>query len=49
MKTIFEKLEYAKKAVQSCLDKDGVLVDFKGLASWAAEVERLRTEIKKML
>lgn len=46
---LFEKLEKAKNAVQSCLDKDGVLVDMHGLSYWASEVERLRKEIKEIL
>ena len=45
----FEKLEYAKQAVMSCLEKDGVLVDMHGLSYWANEVERLRAEIKEEL
>ena len=49
MKELFEKLEYAKKAVQNCLDDSEVSVDFHGLAYWAGVVERLREEIKKGL
>lgn len=49
MKDKFEELEKAKKAVISCLEKDGVLVDWHGLEYWAGVVERLRKEIKEML
>ena len=42
-------LEYAKKAVLSCLEKDGTLVDWKDLEYWAGVVVRLRKEIKEML
>ena len=49
MSELFEKLEYAKKAVRSTLESENCLVDFHGIAYWAKEVERLRTEIKKML
>ena len=49
MKEKFEELESAKKAVMSCLEKDGVSVGFHGLAYWAGEVERLRKEIKEEL
>lgn len=49
MKTIFEKLEYAKEAVRSCLGNANTLVDMRGLKHWAGEVERLREEIKKLL
>ena len=44
-----EKLEYAKKAVVSCLEKYGVLVDMHGLEYWAGVVEILRKEIKEAL
>lgn len=46
---LFEKLEYAKKAVKSTLENENCLVDFKSISYWASEVERLRKEIKKML
>ena len=49
MKELFEKLEYAKKAVLAIVEKDGVSVDFHGLAYWAGEVERLREAIKENL
>lgn len=49
MKEKFEELEYAKKAVISCLEHDGILVDMHGLEYWAGIVERLRKEIKEML
>lgn len=44
-----KRLEYAKKAVRSCLEKDGVLVDMHGLEYWAGVVERLRKEIREAL
>ena len=49
MENKWKDLEYAKKAVLSCLKEDGVLVDMHGLEFWASEVERLRKEIKEML
>lgn len=49
MAELFEKLEYAKKAVRSTLENADCRVDFKGLQYWAGEVERLREEIKKQL
>ena len=49
MKDLFEKLEYAKKAVLTMIEKDGVSVDFHGLTYWAGEVERLREAIKEGL
>lgn len=49
MKDLIEKLEYAKKAVISTLEKENCSVDFHGLSYWANEVERLRNEIKKCL
>jgi len=49
MQTLFEKLEYAKKAVLCIIEKENSLVDFHGLTYWAGEVERLRSEIKKAL
>lgn len=44
-----KRLEYAKKAVISCLEKDGVLVDMHSLEYWAGVVEKLRAEIKEAL
>jgi hypothetical protein len=44
-----KRLEYAKKAVISCLEKYGVLVDMHGLEYWAGVVEKLRAEIKEAL
>lgn len=44
-----EKFEELEKAVISCLEKDGVLVNMQGLEYWAGVVERLRKEIKEML
>lgn len=49
MEEKIKKLEYAKKAVMSCLEHDGTLVDMYGLEYWAGVVERLRKEIKEML
>lgn len=49
MEDKIKQLEYAKKAVLSCLEKNGVLVDMHGLEYWASVVERLRKEIKDML
>lgn len=49
MQELFERLEYAKKAVRTMLDKDGCSVDMHGLSYWAGEVERLRKEIKEKL
>ena len=49
MENLFQKLEYAKKAVISMIEHDGVSVDFHSLSYWAGEVERLRTEIKNKL
>ena len=49
MEDKIKKLEYAKKAVLSCLEHDGVSVDMHGLNYWAGVVERLRKEIKEML
>lgn len=49
MEEKIKKLEYAKKAVMSCLESHSVLVDMHGLEYWAGVVERLRKEIKEML
>ena len=49
MQELFERLEYAKKAVQSTLGNADCSVDFHGLTYWAGEVERLRKEIKEKL
>jgi hypothetical protein len=49
MKTIFEKLQYAKDSVTWLLANESGNVDFHGLSYWASEVERLRAEIKKSL
>lgn len=46
---LVEKLQYAKKAVTWLLDYENGSVDFHGIAYWAAEIERLRSEIKKSL
>ena len=45
MEEKIKKLEYAKKAVISCLENYSCLVDMHGLVYWANEVERLRKEI----
>lgn len=49
IKELFDKLEYAKKAVLSTLNNANCLVDFHGLDYWASEVERLRKEIQSKL
>lgn len=49
LKTPFEKLQYAKKAVLAIIENADCNVDFHGLVYWANEVERLRAEIKKQL
>ena len=49
MEELIKKLEYAKKAILSTLGNADCSVDFHSLAYWASEVERLRTEIKKLL
>lgn len=49
MNELFEKLQYAKKAVIWLVDNADGSVDFHGLSYWAKEVERLREEIKKAL
>jgi hypothetical protein len=49
MKELVEKLEYAKKATQSCLDSASTLVDMHDLEYWAGVVVRLRNEIKSKL
>ena len=45
---LVKQLEKAKDNCVACL-KSNVLVDFKGLAYWANEVERLRERIKEIL
>lgn len=49
MSELFEKLQYAKKAVLKMIEDENVSVDFHGLRYWAGEVERLRKEIKNLL
>lgn len=49
MMQLLQDLEFAKKAVESCLKDEGVLVNFHGLRYWAGRVEDLRNEIKKGL
>lgn len=49
MKNNFELLQKAKENVRWLLDHEAGLIDMKGLAYWAGEVERLREEIKKSL
>lgn len=41
-----EQLDYAKKAVKSCLESDRVLVDMHWLVYRAERVEKLRDELK---
>ena len=49
MVELAEKLQYAKNSVLWLVDHESGLVDMHSLAYWASEVERLRTEIKKLL
>lgn len=49
MEEKIKELGKAKRAVVSCLSKDGVLVDMHDLEYWAGVVVRLRKEIKEML
>ena len=49
MEEKIKKLEYAKKAVISCLENYSCLVDMHNLTYWANEVERLRKEILENL
>lgn len=44
-----EELQYAKKAVISCLENHAVSVDMHGLTYWAERVEKLRKEILEVL
>ena len=48
MEELMTKLHYVKESVSWLLEHDG-LVDMRGLKYWAGEVERLRSEIKKLL
>jgi hypothetical protein len=41
MEENIKKLEYAKKAIISCLENANCNVDFHGLAYWASVVERV--------
>jgi len=49
MKTLFEKLDDAKRAVVYTLEHAEGRVDFHGLVYWATVVEDLRKEIRGML
>lgn len=49
MKKLLDKLDYAKRAVQVCLDDMQALVDMHGVLYWASRVEDLRTQIKEQL
>ena len=49
MNELITKLQYAKDAVIWLIEHENGSVDFHGLAYWAQEVERLRTEIKSKL
>lgn len=49
MMQLLKDLEFAKKAVESCLKNESVLVNFHGLRYWAGRVEDLRNEIKNAL
>lgn len=48
IKELAEQLDYAKKAVESCLKSDLVLVDMHWLVYRAERVEKLRAELKKI-
>ena len=49
MDELLDKLDYAKKAVIWLVEHASGSVDFHGLSYWAKEVERLRSEVKKLL
>ena len=49
MEELIKRLEYAKKAVQSCLTNANCNVDMHGLSYWANEVEELRKKIMEKL
>lgn len=49
MNELFEQLEEAKQAVESCLESDNTLVGMHGLVYWAERVETLRQRIKGQL
>jgi hypothetical protein len=49
MDELVKKLQYAKDAVRWLLDHENGTVDFHGIGFWAAEVERLRQEVKNTL
>lgn len=49
MNELVEKLKYAKKSVMWLLEHSNGSVDCHGLSYWAREVERLRSEIQKLL
>ena len=49
MEELIKKLEYAKNAVQSCLESANCNVDMHGLYYWANEVERLRKKLTEKL
>ena len=46
---LFLDLDYAKKAVETCLKEDGVSVDMHDIVYWAERVKILRERIKKEL
>jgi len=49
LKKKIDELEYAKKAVLSCLESDNCWVDMHDLEYWAGRVVKLRKEIKEEL
>ena len=49
MAELIKELEHAKESVRWLLDNPDGMVDMRGIAYWAGEVERLRSEIKKGL
>jgi hypothetical protein len=49
MMELIKKLQYAKEAVLWLVEHENGSVDFHGLSYWALEVERLRSEVKKLL
>ena len=49
LKKKIDELEYAQKAVLSCLESENTLVDWHDLEYWAGRVVKLRKEIKEEL
>lgn len=46
---VLTDMDYAKSAVQSCLDNPNVRVDMHGLKYWAGRVESLRAQAASIL